>query len=69
MHANVIMGGLEFRSSVIMHKYENTLPRGGRGGALWALSLHVKYIFEKCITFNFGFHFWCLGLIFLFSQI
>jgi len=36
MHANVIMGGLEFRSSIIMHKYENTLFGGGEG-ALWAL--------------------------------
>ncbi len=32
-------------------------------------NMYVMYIFAKHVAFNFGFHFWCLGLIFLFSQI
>jgi len=30
--------------------------------------MYVKYICAKCIAFNFGFHFWCLGLIYCFAQ-
>jgi hypothetical protein len=44
---------------------ENTLG-GGHFGHFH--NMYVKYIFAKHITFNFGFHFWCLGLLFLFSQ-
>jgi hypothetical protein len=44
---------------------ENTL-RGGHFGHFH--DMFVMYIFAKLITLNFGFHFWCLGLIFLFSQ-
>jgi hypothetical protein len=38
-------------------------------GPLWRLSRHVCNIyFAKCVAFNFGIHFWCLSLIFLFSK-
>ncbi len=30
--------------------------------------IYVMYIFTKRVAFNFGFHFWCLGLIFWFSK-
>jgi hypothetical protein len=30
-------------------------------------NMYEKYIFAKHVAFNFGFHFWCLGLIFWFS--
>jgi hypothetical protein len=26
--------------------------------------MYIKFNSAKCIAFNFGFHFWCLGLIF-----
>jgi hypothetical protein len=45
---------------------ENTLW-GGHFGHFH--DTYVKYISTKHITFNFEFHFWCLGLIFSFSQI
>jgi hypothetical protein len=45
-------------------------PGGGGGG--WNFGhfhdMYVMYIFVKCVAFNFGFHFLCLGLIFWFSQ-
>jgi hypothetical protein len=44
---------------------ENTL-HGGHFGHFH--DMYIKYIYAKGIAFNFGFHFWCLGLIFLFSQ-
>jgi hypothetical protein len=50
------MGGLEFRSSIIMHKYENTLFGGGEG-ALWALWLYVKYILKNVLHLILGFIF------------
>jgi len=38
---------------------------GGGGGHFGHFQdMYVMYIFAKCVTFNFGFHFWCLGLIF-----
>jgi hypothetical protein len=40
---------------------ENTL-QGGHFGHFH--DTYVKYISAKHIAFNFGFHFWCLGLIF-----
>jgi hypothetical protein len=30
--------------------------------------MYVMYIFAKLVLLNFGFHFWCLGMIFWFSQ-
>jgi hypothetical protein len=44
---------------------ENTL-QGGHFGHFH--DMYIKYISTKCVAFIFGFHFWCLGLIFLFSQ-
>jgi hypothetical protein len=40
---------------------ENTLW-GGHFGHFH--DMYVMYIFAKLVTLNFGFHFWCLGLIF-----
>jgi hypothetical protein len=35
------------------------------GGATWAVSWHgIKYTPPKCVAFNFGFYFLCLGFIF-----
>ncbi len=44
---------------------ESTLE-GGHFGHFH--NMYVKYIFAKCIAFNFGFHFYCLDFIFWFSQ-
>ncbi len=39
------------------------------GGQLWHFhDMYQKYTPPKCVAFNFGFHFLCLGFIFSFSQ-
>jgi hypothetical protein len=47
-------------------KGENTFREGG--GGEWHFGhfddMYVMYIFAKHVAFNFGFHFWFLGLIF-----
>jgi hypothetical protein len=45
---------------------ESTLGGGGHFGHFH--NMYVMYNFAKHVAFNFGFHFWCLGLIFWFSQ-
>ncbi len=39
---------------------KNTLRRGQLG---YIHDMCVKYTPPKCVAFNFGFHFWCLGFI------
>jgi hypothetical protein len=62
-----LVKGLVKRELLILRKYqldvkaESTL-QGGRFGHFH--DMYVKYISTKHIAFNFGFNFWCLGLIF-----
>jgi hypothetical protein len=38
---------------------------GGGGGDFGHFhNMYVMYFFFKLVAFNFGFHYWCLGLIF-----
>jgi len=55
----------KMNSKIDLYQGEITL-RGGHFGHFH--NIYVKYISAKCIAFNFGFHFWYLGLIFWFSQ-
>ncbi len=49
---------------------ETTLGGGWRCGQLGQFhDMCVKYTPPKCVAFNFGFEFWCLGFIFSFSKI
>jgi hypothetical protein len=52
---------LIFRRHQLDVKGESTL-QGGHFGHFH--DMYVKYISTKHIAFNFGFHLWCLGLIF-----
>jgi len=53
------------KEPLVVTKGENTL-QGGHFEHFQ--NMYVMYISAKHVAFTFGFHFWCLDLIFGFSQ-
>jgi hypothetical protein len=53
---------------VVINENEISNVFGGntlQGGQLRQLNdMCIKNTLAKCVAFNFGFHFWCLGFIF-----
>ncbi len=53
---------------VVINEYETSNVLGAntlQGGHLRQFNdMCIKNALAKCVAFNFGFHFWCLGFIF-----
>ncbi len=63
LHIHLIIVINEYEASNVWS--ENTLW----GGHLRQFNdMCIKNTFAKCVSFNFGFHCWCLGFIFWFSE-